>query len=167
MSDSDENYDDENENYDDNDDDFDNDNDYNDNDDYLDDYDEDLEDVDVEDDTNEGNDNDDGSVDRMKALLSSYYGTDKKSFNENDINNVDSVAFDCDNYLIENINTCKIQNLITIDKQYAKELSSYDNDMQSLVYENYTKFISATDTIKNMKVFIILNRHILMRWKLR
>ena len=31
------------------------------------------------------------------------------------------------------------------------ELGSLDGDMQTLVYENYNKFISATDTIRQMK----------------
>ena len=31
------------------------------------------------------------------------------------------------------------------------EIRLLDNDMQTLVYENYNKFISATDTIKKMK----------------
>ena len=31
------------------------------------------------------------------------------------------------------------------------EIRSLDSDMQMLVYENYNKFISATETIKRMK----------------
>lgn len=33
----------------------------------------------------------------------------------------------------------------------STEIKSLDGDMQMLVYENYNKFISATDTIRNMK----------------
>lgn len=33
----------------------------------------------------------------------------------------------------------------------VSEIKSLDSDMQMLVYENYNKFISATDTIRKMK----------------
>lgn len=33
----------------------------------------------------------------------------------------------------------------------AAELKALDSDLQTLVYENYNKFISATDTIRQMK----------------
>ena len=33
----------------------------------------------------------------------------------------------------------------------SAEIKSLDSDMQMLVYENYNKFISATDTIRTMK----------------
>ena len=33
-----------------------------------------------------------------------------------------------------------------------KQIQSLDSEMQTLVYENYNKFISATDTIRKMKV---------------
>ena len=33
----------------------------------------------------------------------------------------------------------------------AAEIKNLDSDMQMLVYENYNKFISATDTIRTMK----------------
>ena len=33
----------------------------------------------------------------------------------------------------------------------AQEIKSLDSDMQMLVYENYSKFITATDTIRRMK----------------
>ena len=34
---------------------------------------------------------------------------------------------------------------------YCPFLQALDGDMQMLVYENYNKFISATETIKRMK----------------
>lgn len=35
----------------------------------------------------------------------------------------------------------------------AAEIKNLDTDLQMLVYENYNKFISATDTIKRLIVF--------------
>ena len=37
---------------------------------------------------------------------------------------------------------------------YYTEIKSLDSDMQTLVYENYNKFISATDTIKKVRKII-------------
>jgi hypothetical protein len=37
----------------------------------------------------------------------------------------------------------------------AAEIKNLDTDLQMLVYENYNKFISATDTIKRMKTNIV------------
>lgn len=36
-------------------------------------------------------------------------------------------------------------------RSMAREIKNLDSDMQQLVYENYNKFISATDTIRSMK----------------
>lgn len=41
--------------------------------------------------------------------------------------------------------------LIAEDTKMVHEIRSLDSDMQMLVYENYNKFISATETIKRMK----------------
>ncbi len=35
-----------------------------------------------------------------------------------------------------------------------KEIQSLDSEMQTLVYENYNKFISATETIRKVFIFI-------------
>ena len=34
--------------------------------------------------------------------------------------------------------------------EVVKEIRSLDSEMQTLVYENYNKFISATDTIRKV-----------------
>jgi hypothetical protein len=42
--------------------------------------------------------------------------------------------------------------LLRRDDQMIREIKELDTNMQMLVYENYNKFISATDTIRKMKV---------------
>lgn len=44
-----------------------------------------------------------------------------------------------------------MEELISEDAKMIHEIRSLDSDMQMLVYENYNKFISATETIKRMK----------------
>ena len=41
--------------------------------------------------------------------------------------------------------------LIKMDNDINSEIRSLDSDLQTLVYENYNKFITATDIIKNIK----------------
>jgi hypothetical protein len=45
-----------------------------------------------------------------------------------------------------------MENLLEYDDKMVHEVKNLDTDMQMLVYENYNKFISATDTIRSMKV---------------
>ena len=37
------------------------------------------------------------------------------------------------------------------EKNFIRQIQDLDSDMQTLVYENYNKFILATDTIRKMK----------------
>lgn len=45
-----------------------------------------------------------------------------------------------------------LNELLEKDNKLIHEIKTLDSDMQMLVYENYNKFISATDTIRQMKV---------------
>ena len=47
-----------------------------------------------------------------------------------------------------------LSELVNEEQQMMKSIRELDSDMQMLVYENYNKFISATDTIR--KVFVII-----------
>lgn len=44
-----------------------------------------------------------------------------------------------------------LEELITLEQNLASEIRELDSNMQTLVYENYSKFISATDSIRQMK----------------
>lgn len=44
-----------------------------------------------------------------------------------------------------------LRQLIDKEKELVREIQSLDSEMQTLVYENYNKFILATDTIRQMK----------------
>ena len=44
-----------------------------------------------------------------------------------------------------------MEHLLATDDGLCREVKTLTSDMQSLVYENYSKFISATDTIRDMK----------------
>eukprot|EP00198_Chlamydomonas_reinhardtii_P005800 XP_001695136.1 predicted protein [Chlamydomonas reinhardtii] len=44
-----------------------------------------------------------------------------------------------------------LEKLMVEHRNMAREIKNLDSDMQQLVYENYNKFITATDTIRTMK----------------
>eukprot|EP00210_Caulerpa_lentillifera_P006573 g6278.t1 len=111
---------------------------------------------------------------RVKQLLASYYGTDQHHDNEvtsqpstgygpDDVSSVasatgtpkfttiDSPAFNAESYVSTMIRTARVDTLMKKHAEMVREIHSLDGDMQMLVYENYNKFISATDTIRSMK----------------
>ena len=86
-------------------------------------------------------------------VLRSFYG-DSDSASENrhsDPTNVDDPAFDVENHLSKLLETQSVKGLLRADEDTLREIKKLDSDMKTLVYENYNKFISATDTIRKMK----------------
>ncbi len=49
------------------------------------------------------------------------------------------------------IQKMSFNDLLYKDDQLISEIKELDNNMQMLIYQNYNKFISATDTIRKMK----------------
>ena len=103
---------------------------------------------------------------RVRNLLSSYYGTSdvvpespassrsttsSSAFRAPRSHGLDSTAFDCDRFMKQLLATSKLSQLLQKQNQISSEVKTLDSDMQMLVYENYNKFISATDTIRTMK----------------
>ncbi|XP_015939367.2 vacuolar protein sorting-associated protein 51 homolog [Arachis duranensis] len=76
-------------------------------------------------------------------------GTDSaKHASPDDIN---SNSFDPDHYMNLMVHKSNLEGLLQRHVEMAAEIKNLDTDLQMLVYENYNKFISATDTIKRMK----------------
>ena len=94
---------------------------------------------------------------RARNLLSSYYGvTDDgngaaAANEEVDDMNIDGSAFAVDKYVGTLLQYKSLEELVQRGNAMVSEIKSLDSDMQMLVYENYNKFISATDTIRKMK----------------
>ncbi|KAI9144620.1 exocyst complex component Sec5-domain-containing protein [Paraphysoderma sedebokerense] len=64
---------------------------------------------------------------------------------------IDSVSFEVDKHLKILLNEKQLPGLLKKDNYLIMEIKQLDGDMKTLVYENYSKFISATDTIRKMK----------------
>lgn len=115
------------------------------------------------------NDDEDVTMDdkakRMKDLLSSFYSTDHPNSATSMPNNVSSrfatldtiniTSFDVDQYMNLLVQKSNLEGLLQRHVEMAAEIKNLDTDLQMLVYENYNKFVSATDTIKRMKNNIV------------
>eukprot|EP00891_Asterochloris_glomerata_P001742 jgi/Astpho2/1742/Aster-04163 len=103
---------------------------------------------------------------KVRDLLSSYYGTQQQDSQQapppspssaratrtgSRGSGLDSAAFDADRWLTQLLRTSRLDALMVKHVEMSTEIKSLDSDMQMLVYENYNKFISATDTIRSMK----------------
>ncbi|MBA0656227.1 hypothetical protein Gotur_013300 [Gossypium turneri] len=89
----------------------------------------------------------------MRDLLSSFYSPDPSSTNDASSNHgsldaIDTTSFDADQYMNLLIRKSNLEALLQRHVEMAAEIKNIDTDLQMLVYENYNKFISATDAIK-------------------
>lgn len=64
---------------------------------------------------------------------------------------LDATSFDPDQYLNKLLKECTLKQIMDVEAVVVKETQTLHSDMQTLVYENYNKFITATDTIRQMK----------------
>ncbi|KAI5614372.1 vacuolar protein sorting-associated protein 51-like [Silurus asotus] len=92
---------------------------------------------------------------RVHGLLQLYYGLSKEEKAEQteaaDPCDINGPHFDPELYLNKLRKECSLTELMDQESCMVKQIRSLDSDMQTLVYENYNKFISATDTIRKMK----------------
>lgn len=102
----------------------------------------------------------DDKAKRMRDLLSSFYSPDPamSSCNSSKFASLDAInttSFDADQYMNLLAQKSNLEGLLQKHVEMAAEIKNLDTDLQMLVYENYNKFISATDTIKRMKNNIV------------
>ncbi|ETV67484.1 hypothetical protein H257_16345 [Aphanomyces astaci] len=88
---------------------------------------------------------------RMQELMSSYYDLSDKDETVSQSKNINAPGFLVDDYVKDMLESMGMDELLRRDDQMIKEIKELDTNMQMLVYENYNKFISATDTIRKMK----------------
>ncbi|KAI7897693.1 Vps51/Vps67-domain-containing protein [Cokeromyces recurvatus] len=92
------------------------------------------------------------------SLLKKYYGI-KDASNSTPAQqeessrpfDLDAPSFNLNKYFAKLLKEKTLQGLMEKDNCLVGEIREIDGDMKTLVYENYNKFISATDTIRKMK----------------
>uniref|UniRef100_A0A4W5MYU8 Vacuolar protein sorting-associated protein 51 homolog n=1 Tax=Hucho hucho TaxID=62062 RepID=A0A4W5MYU8_9TELE len=93
---------------------------------------------------------------RVHGMLKLYYGLNEEGKTVDQAESMDPCDingphFDPEVYLNKLRRECSLGELMDQESCMVKQIRSLDSDMQTLVYENYNKFISATDTIRKMK----------------
>ncbi|XAR58378.1 hypothetical protein NMG60_11013760 [Bertholletia excelsa] len=104
----------------------------------------------------------DDKAKRMRDLLSSFYSSDphpsvpaNASSKYATLDTINTTSFDADMYMNLLVQKSNLEGLLQRHVEMAAEIKNLDTDLQMLVYENYNKFISATETIKRMKNNIV------------
>lgn len=105
----------------------------------------------------------DDKVKRTRDLLSSFYSQDSSQPSAPTnatsrfatLDTINTTSFDADQYMNLLVQKSNLEGLLQRHVEMAAEIKNLDTDLQMLVYENYNKFISATDTIKRMKNNIV------------
>ncbi|RLN43179.1 hypothetical protein C2845_PM01G28850 [Panicum miliaceum] len=111
---------------------------------------------------------------RTRDLLASFYNTDPSAAAgagaaspaslarpsptaapASPLDSINSTSFDPETYMNVLVQQSNLEGLLQRHVKMAAEIKNLDTDLQMLVYENYNKFISATDTIKRMKTNIV------------
>ncbi|KAH7639298.1 vacuolar protein sorting 51 [Dermatophagoides farinae] len=64
--------------------------------------------------------------------------------------NMNSTDFNPDIYMIKILKESRLSELMDTEQMLYKQIQTLDSEMQTLIYENYNKFISATETVKKM-----------------
>lgn len=88
---------------------------------------------------------------RKRGLLKMYYGANEQQQQQQNSYDINQAHFQHDKYLDKLFKEKSLHELMDKESEIIKQIRSLDSDMQTLVYENYNKFIDATDTIKKMK----------------
>ncbi|XP_031260097.1 vacuolar protein sorting-associated protein 51 homolog [Pistacia vera] len=102
----------------------------------------------------------DDKAKRMRDLLSSFYAPDPSvsadaPSKSAPLDAINTGSFDADQYMNFLVQKSSLEGLLQRHVEMAAEIKNLDTDLQMLVYENYNKFISATDTIKRMNNNIV------------
>ncbi|XP_030075225.1 vacuolar protein sorting-associated protein 51 homolog [Microcaecilia unicolor] len=90
---------------------------------------------------------------KAHGMLKLYYGLPANGEEKDPLDpiDVDGAHFNPELFLNKLRKECPLPQLMDCEADMVKQIRALDSDMQTLVYENYNKFISATDTIRKMK----------------
>ncbi|OAO13580.1 vacuolar protein sorting-associated protein [Blastocystis sp. ATCC 50177/Nand II] len=97
-------------------------------------------------------DEEDHAMDNIRAMLQNYYGTEQtEEVKEEDYYDMDSKVFDKDKYIPKVLKEQSLPELIKTNIKVITEAKQLDSDMQKLVYENYSRFMTASKTVRTLQ----------------
>ncbi|ESL09269.1 hypothetical protein TRSC58_03014 [Trypanosoma rangeli SC58] len=98
---------------------------------------------------------------RIREQLREFYGDPTASRERHSVEcskagtspemDVDSEFFNVNKYVTDLLRRESLKELVETDTQLLRTVRHLDGELQELVYQNYAKFISATDTIREMR----------------
>ncbi|RNF16091.1 Vps51/Vps67 protein [Trypanosoma conorhini] len=98
---------------------------------------------------------------RIREQLREFYGDPTASRERHPVEggkagtspemDVDSEFFNVGRYVTDLLRRESLKELVEADTQLLRSVRHLDGELQELVYQNYAKFISATDTIREMR----------------
>lgn len=88
----------------------------------------------------------------IMSIFASYYGIEDTNQPEPEVmGTIDDSNFDHVSYVKNVLQHESVEGMVAKDSELVHEIRNLDGEMQKLVYDNYNKFITATETIKEMK----------------
>ncbi|KAJ2676263.1 hypothetical protein GGI25_003650 [Coemansia spiralis] len=88
--------------------------------------------------------------DRARANLRAFYGIQLQQKQQQKQPPIDTSTFDSKMYLRRLLQETSPRELLQTANKLVAEARQIDNDMKTMVYENYSKFITATETVQRM-----------------
>ncbi|KAJ4458859.1 Vps51; component of GARP (Golgi-associated retrograde protein) and EARP (endosome-associated recycling protein) complexes [Paratrimastix pyriformis] len=90
---------------------------------------------------------------RFKNLMASFYGVGSKEGQpiQLDPHDIDAAGFEPDLVFREMLQDVPLETMQTKTAQMEKDIKRLNSRLQTLVYENYSKFLDANETIRTMK----------------
>ena len=104
-----------------------------------------------------------GSLRRNRAALRDYYGLESSdqwdgkappaemSLNAQQESELDTPNFDVNAYVQSLLAKEDLEGILNVEAGLVSDIRNLDGEKKALVYDNYSKLIAATDTIKSMR----------------
>eukprot|EP01033_Poteriospumella_lacustris_P012136 gene12136-8680_t len=86
----------------------------------------------------------------VMSIFASYYGIEETAAPQMK-GTIDDANFDSETFVRGLLVQEPMEGLVMKDAEIVNDIRNLDGEMQKLVYDNYHKFITATETIKDMK----------------
>ncbi|KAH0793927.1 vacuolar protein sorting-associated protein 51 [Histomonas meleagridis] len=87
-------------------------------------------------------------------LLRQHYGLDQPN-KEQEAKDIDSPNFDAKAFFEDKVKNDTLTQLLARENSLVTDIRAFDNDLQTLVYDNYSKFLGASDTVHSLSGHIV------------
>jgi hypothetical protein len=86
-------------------------------------------------------------------LLREFYGLESPN-KEQEVRDIDSPHFDAKSFFEHCVQTDSLPQLFARENSLVSDIRAFDSDLQALVYDNYSKFLGASETVRSLSTKI-------------